>query len=218
MLDQSSKNADVSGASQAPRAQHHADPDSITCDVHRVQYVLSSVQPGTHVYFGHLSESGQGPFVAATLQRGRALNPDDPEGAQQIVAEYARVLNRDLQRGTFPVSVESLPFAKPTIKTAIKTSVHALLATGQLTEELDDFLETAYVSLADYVAPDLVRLMREYTRAGEELEADPRLAREKTAGAAWQTVADGSRLAGEIARSMAHEAELLKTEFQQLKA
>jgi hypothetical protein len=156
--------------------------------------------------------------VATGLQRGRALNPDDPESAQQIVAEYARVLNRDLQRGAFPVPLDSLPYSKPTIKTAIKTSVLTLLATGQLTDELCDFLETAYVSLADYVAPDLVRLMREYTRAGDDLAADPRLAREKATGAAWQTVTESSRLAGEIARSMATEADLLKTEFQQLMA
>jgi hypothetical protein len=156
--------------------------------------------------------------VATGLHRGPQVNPDDPPSAQQIVAEYARTLDRDLQRGTFPAPVDSLPFAKPTIKTAIKTSVLALLATGQLTDELCDFLETAYVSLADYVAPDLVRLMREYTQAAEDLAADARLAREKTSGPAWQTMSDSSRLAGEIARAMADEAELLKAEFQQLKA
>jgi hypothetical protein len=58
--------------------------------------------------------------------------------------------------------------------------------------------------------------MREYARAGEDLAADPRLAKEKTSGAAWQTMASSSRLAGEIARSMASEAELLRAEFQQL--
>jgi hypothetical protein len=154
--------------------------------------------------------------VANGLQRRPAVNPDDPLSAQQIVAEYARVLNRDLQESRFPVPVDSLPFAKPTIKTAIKTSVLALLSTGQLTEELSEFLQTAYVSLADYVAPDLVRLMREYAQAGEDLAADSRLAREKTTGAAWQTMSGSSRLAGEIARSMATEAEGLRREFQQL--
>jgi hypothetical protein len=154
--------------------------------------------------------------VANGLQTGHAVNPDDPFSAQQIVAEYARVLNRDLESGSFPVPVDSLPFAKPTIKSAIRTSLLALHSSGQLTEELCDFLQTAYVSLADYVAPDLVQLMREYTRAGEELAADPRLAREKTSGAAWQTMAGSSRLAGEIARAVADEAELLRAEFQQL--
>jgi hypothetical protein len=146
------------------------------------------------------------------------MNPDDPPSAKQIVTEYARVLNRDLERGSFPVPVDSLPFAKATIKTAIETSLQALVLSGQLTEELREFLETAYVSLADYVPSDLVQLMREYARAGDELAADPRLAREKTTGAAWQTVAGGSRLAGEIARSIASEADLLKTGFQQLLA
>jgi len=154
--------------------------------------------------------------MATGLQTPPAVNPDDPLSAKQIVTEYARVLNRDLERGIFPVAIDSLPFAKPTIKTAIETSLLTLVSTGQLTEELRDFLETAYVSLADYVPADLVQLMREYARAGDDLAADPRLAREKTTGAAWQTVAGGSRLAGEIARNIASEADLLKTGFQQL--
>jgi hypothetical protein len=154
--------------------------------------------------------------MATGLQIPPAVNPEDPLDAKQIVTEYARVLNRDLERGIFPVAIDSLPFAKPIIKTAIETSLLALVSTGQLTEELREFLETAYVSLADYVPADLVQLMREYSRAGDDLAADPRLAREKTTGAAWQTVAGGSRLAGEIARSIASEADLLKTTFQQL--
>ena len=154
--------------------------------------------------------------MATSLQTPPAVNPDDPLSAKQIVTEYARVLNRDLERGIFPVAIDSLPFAKPTIKSAIETSLLTLVSTGQLTEVLRDFLETAYVSLADYVPADLVQLMREYARAGDDLAADPRLAREKTTGAAWQTVAGGSRLAGEIARNIASEADLLKTGFQQL--
>jgi hypothetical protein len=154
--------------------------------------------------------------MATGLQMSPAVNPQDPLNAQQIVTEYARVLNRDLERAIFPVAIDSLPFAKPTIKAAIETSLLALVSTGQLTEELREFLETAYVSLADYVPADLVQLMREYSRAGDDLAADPRLAREKTTGAAWQTVAGGSRLAGEIARSIASEADLLKTGFQRL--
>jgi hypothetical protein len=154
--------------------------------------------------------------MANGLQAKRAVNPENPAGAKQIVTEYARLLNRDLEKGTFPVPIDSLPFAKATIKTAIETSVQALVSTGQLTDELRDFLQTAYISLADYVSSDLVQLMREYARAGNDLAADPRLAREKTTGAAWQTLTGGSRLAGEIARTIATEAELLKTEFQQL--
>ena len=154
--------------------------------------------------------------MATGLQGRPAVNPDDPAGAKQIVAEYARILNRDLERGRFPLPDDSLPHAKQTIKIAIETSLLALMSSGQLTQELRDFLETAYVSLADYVAPDLARLMREYTSAGDDLAADPRLAREKTSGAAWQTITDGSRLAGEIARAMADEADQLKSDFQKL--
>jgi hypothetical protein len=144
------------------------------------------------------------------------VNPEDPVSAQQIVAEYARVLDRDLQQGSFPVPVDSLPFAKPAIETAIKTSVAALVSSGQLTDDLREFLQTAYVSLADYVAPDLVQLMSEYTRAAEDLATDQRLTREKTTGSAWQRLTDSGRLAGEIARSIASEAERLRMEFQQL--
>src|SRR6266498_3643881 len=54
--------------------------------------------------------------MATSLQTPPAVNPDDPLSAKQIVTEYARVLNRDLERGIFPAAIDSLPFAKPTIK------------------------------------------------------------------------------------------------------
>jgi hypothetical protein len=146
------------------------------------------------------------------------VNPGDPFSAQQIVAEYVRVLERDLENGALPAPLESLPFAKPTIQTAIKTSVASLSSTGQLTPELMAFLETAYVSLADYLPPDLLRLIVEYSRAADELAADTRLAREKTASAAWKTVSESGRLAGEIARSIAEQAEELRQEFKQMLA
>jgi hypothetical protein len=148
--------------------------------------------------------------------RGVNVNPEDPVSAQQIVAEYARVLDRDLQKGMFPVPVDSLPFAKPAIETAIKTSVIALASSGQLTDDLREFLQTAYVSLADYVAADLVQLMSEYTRAADDLTTDHRMTREKTTGPAWQRLTESSRLAGEIARSIALDAARLRTEFQRL--
>jgi hypothetical protein len=146
------------------------------------------------------------------------VNPSDPVSAQQIVSEYARVLGRDLERGNLPAPIDSLPFAKAAIKTAIETSIQSLASTGQLTDDLREFLETAYVSLAEYVPADFVQLMTEYTRAGDALAADARLAREKTSGPAWQTLTESSRLAGEIARSMASEAEQLRLEFHRLMA
>lgn len=147
-----------------------------------------------------------------------AVNPGDPFSAQQIVAAYARVLERDLESGALPAPLESLPFAKPTIQTAIKTSVTSLSSSGQLTPELMEFLETAYVSLADYLPPDLLQLIVEYTRAAEELAADTRLAREKTSTPAWKTVSESGRLAGAIARSIADQAEELRKEFKQMLA
>ena len=146
------------------------------------------------------------------------MNPGDPFSAQQIVAEYARVLEHDLESGALPAPLESLPFAKPAIQTAIKTSVASLSSTGQLTPELSEFLETAYVSLADYLPPDLLRLIVEYTRAADELAADTRLAREKTSTPAWKTVSETGRLAGEIARSITQQAEELRKEFKQMLA
>jgi len=141
------------------------------------------------------------------------VNPEDPESAQRIVAEYASVLERHLSDGDLPATLESLPYPKQTIKSAIRTSVETIAAAGLMTDELREFLKTAYVSLADYVAADLVALMNEYRRAAEDVAADRRLAREKAGGAAWQTLASSGPLAGEIARTIASDAEVLSAEF-----
>ena len=135
----------------------------------------------------------------------------DPGIAQQIVAEYARLLERQTE---WPASLDDLPYPKRTIKSAIYAACRALVSNGQLTDELREFLETAYVSLADYVGADLSRLMLDYQRAGADFAGDARRAREKTTTDAWRTIADSSQLAGEIARSIAEEAELLRAEFQ----
>src|SRR5262249_14422873 len=141
------------------------------------------------------------------------MNPEDPESAQRIVADYAGVLERTFESGDWPGTVDALPYPKQTIKSAIRTSVDMLASNGILTNDLREFLETAYISLADFVSVDVVQLMTEYQRAGTSLEVDQRLVREKIAGPAWQTIAETGTLAGGIARSIAEEAELLKTEF-----
>lgn len=141
------------------------------------------------------------------------MNPEDPESAQQIVAEYARVLERALDSSSLPAPVDSLPYAKATIKVAIQTSVLALKTQGALTDALREFLQTAYVALADFVPADLVRLMTGYQQAGTDLAADPRLVKEKLEGGAWRTVTETSRMAGEIARGVSQEAEALRDEF-----
>jgi hypothetical protein len=64
------------------------------------------------------------------------------------------------------------------------------------------------------VDDEFATLLREYVRAGEELAADRRPAREKAETAVWQRVTEQSRLAGEIARSISAEADGLRDEFR----
>lgn len=144
------------------------------------------------------------------------MNPQDPQVAQTIVSEYATVLEgRTLESGD-PVTLSTLPYPKDTIKSAIRTSVTALMASGQMTDELREFLETAYVSLADYLDDELARLMAEYRDAGARLAAESGPAADRQASQAWQTLQRTSRLAGEIASAMARETEALRHEFQRL--
>src|SRR6476659_3757978 len=141
------------------------------------------------------------------------MNSDDPLDAQQVVAEYARVLERDIAENRHPGRADSLPYAKRVIKDAIRTSVETLVRSGTLTAELREFLEVAYTSLADYIDRDLVDLMTEYRRSAADLAAVARSPPEKITTTAWRTVAGSSALAGEVARSIATEAEALKSEF-----
>jgi len=144
------------------------------------------------------------------------MDPLDPLDAQQVVVEYARVLERDLSEQRHPSRVDSLPYAKPVIKSAIQTSVASVMQSGQMTDDLRDFLCTAYVSLADYIESELVELMTQFRDSAAELAATAPSPREKTATAAWQTVASSGALAGEVARTIAAEAEHLRQEFDTL--
>jgi len=145
------------------------------------------------------------------------MNPANPESAQRIVAEYVGLLERDTENATYPSSVNALPYPKPTIKQAIRTCVVALEASGQMTEELREFLEFAYLSLADYVDDDLIKVLIEFREAGETLAVDGRLAREKLGSPAWKTLAGSSRLAGQVARAIAEDTEALRLEFSELR-
>ena len=139
------------------------------------------------------------------------MNPDNSESAHGIVVEYARVLEEG-QADAFPASVRALPYPKQTIKTAILTCVRALRQQGQLTDDMREFLEQAYVALADYVDDDLVRVMMEYRESLASI-ADVQAARDKLHTAAWQRIAETSRLAGEIAKSIAEDTAALRAEF-----
>jgi hypothetical protein len=139
------------------------------------------------------------------------MNPDDPDSAHRIVAAYARVLEQsDAQ--AFPASVRALPYPKQTIKAAIVTCATTLASAQQLTPDMRDFLEQAFVALADYVDEDLVRIMAEY-RESLAVIGDAQ-ARDRVHTPAWQRIAETSRLAGEIARSIADETAALRLEFR----
>src|SRR5918992_2481366 len=140
------------------------------------------------------------------------MNPDDPESAQRIVTDYVTVLEHG-DSLAYPASVRLLPYPKQTIKSAILTCAASLRQTDQLTGEMHDFLEQAYSALADYTDDDLVQVMAEYREALAAV-ADVRSAREKLSTPAWQRIAETSRLAGEIARSIADETAALRLEFR----
>lgn len=138
----------------------------------------------------------------------------DPGAAQQIVAEYARMLERHAAEDVYPVPVTELPYPKPTIRAAIEQSVRTLSSMGQLSDELRDYLEIAYVSLADYVDMEVVTLMREHRRAAERLAIEGLPVNERVSSPAWTRMAETSRLAGEIAKAIADESQELRSEFQ----
>ncbi len=142
------------------------------------------------------------------------LDPNNPTDAQGIVGAYLKLVETHALADVYPGSLRDLPHTKETLRSAFKTSVTALVSGGQLTTELREYLEIAYVSLADYIADESVTLLREYARAGEELAADSRLARERTATDAWRRITDQSRLAGQIALAISTEADQLRAEFR----
>ena len=135
--------------------------------------------------------------------------------AQQVVVEYARVLARDLSENRLPERVDVLPFSKTVIRDAIETSVTFMSSTSGLTDEMREFFETAYVSLAEYLEAELVSLVQDYRRAAEELSAGATVA-DRTSTPAWRTLAEGAGLAAEIARATTAEAEELRARFHQL--
>jgi hypothetical protein len=148
------------------------------------------------------------------LHADRNVNPRDPESAQQIVAEYAALLERESQDGVYPGLARQLPYPKNTIKQAIETCALALAANQRMTGELRDFLEVAYVSLADYLDDDLARLMTEFHEASESFANDGRHVREKLDTSSWNVLTGSSRLAGDIALSVARDTEALRAEFK----
>jgi hypothetical protein len=137
-----------------------------------------------------------------------------PPDAHRIMAAYLKVVEQHAAADVYPGSVRDLPHSRETIRSAFRTAVPALVAAGELTPDLRDYLEIAYVSLADYLDDESATLLREFARAGSELAADERMAREKTTGDAWRRVSEQSRLAGQLARTISHNADELRDEFR----
>lgn len=144
------------------------------------------------------------------------MDTTDPHVAQQIVGAYAALLEQHAVQDVHAASLAVLPYPKEVIKASVRTSVAALASTGALTDELRDFLEVAYISLADYIEDDLVRLVHEHQQASAALAADGRLATEKRTTPAWQCLAETSRLVGKIAKAMAEDTDALRKEFRAL--
>ena len=142
------------------------------------------------------------------------MDPLTPHEAQRIVASYLKVVEAHTETNVYPCSIDELPESKEIIRAAFRTCIAALGSTGELTSELRDYLEVAYVSLADYVSAECMTLLREYGLAGEQLASDPRLARERAGTDAWRRLSEQSRLAGQLAREISGDADRLRTEFR----
>jgi hypothetical protein len=149
------------------------------------------------------------------MQASMSDTDTDLAFAQQVVVEYARTLEQDLNENRFPARVDSLPFAKAAIQDAIETSIRHLSSKSALTDDLREFFEIAYVSLAEYLEPELVTLVLEYRRAAEDLSAGTTVA-DRTSTASWRTLAEGAGLAANVARATTMEAHELRARFQQL--
>jgi hypothetical protein len=143
------------------------------------------------------------------------MNPQDPESAHRIVAEFAELHERHISTAQLPASVRTLAYPKQTIKHAILTCLHTLQSTDQLTPDLREWLEEAYAGLAEYLDDELVRVVVEYRAAAETVAAEPMAARDKVHTPAWGRLAETGRLAGEVARAIAEDAVRLRGEFRQ---
>jgi hypothetical protein len=146
------------------------------------------------------------------------MDPQNPADAQRVVSAYVTLLGRDQDEHRYPLSRSALPYSKDVIRRSLRTVTLAVIETEQMTQEMSQFLEEAYVALADYVEDDLARLLTEYQAAGQALEREPATGRGKMSSAAWQQLAATSALAGQIASAIAVESSELRLEFQSLQA
>lgn len=142
------------------------------------------------------------------------MNPQDPESAHRIVAEFAALHEQHVTSGHLPAPLRTLAYPKQTTKEAILTCVRTLERSEQLTQEMLDWLEEAYAALAEYVDEELVRVVAEYREAAESLTTSGLAARDRMQTPAWGTLAETGRLAGNVARAIAEDAAGLREEFR----
>jgi hypothetical protein len=143
------------------------------------------------------------------------MNPQDPESAHRIVADYAALHEQHVTSGRLPAPVRTLAYPKQTIQEAVLTCVRTLDRSGQLTHEMLDWLEEAYAGLAEYLDEELVRVVTEYRDAAEALGAEGLAARDKVHTPAWGRLTETGRLAGNVARAISEDAARLRVEFRE---
>jgi len=142
------------------------------------------------------------------------MNPQDPESAHRIVADFAAAHEEHVTSGRLPASVRTLAYPKQTIKEGILTCVRTLERSQQLTPEMLDWLEEAYAALAEYVDEELVQVVTEYREAAESLTTSGLAARDRVGTPAWGRLAETGRLAGNVARAISEDAVRLRVEFR----
>lgn len=142
------------------------------------------------------------------------MSPHVPEQAQQIVVAYAARLDEHAASGRQLLPLSTLPYPKAVIRQAIQTVTSAVFETKQMTGPMNEFLEAAYVALADYVDDDLARLLSQHFDAGAALEAEGAIGKEKTKTAAWRVAAETGPLVGRIGQAIAQESAELRLEYQ----
>src|ERR1700741_3108819 len=91
--------------------------------------------------------------------------PLNPVTAQQLVARYVALVEEHTNARAFPAPVTTLPASKAAIKDAVRMVLRALVASRQLTTELTEFLEEAFVALSNYVDEELAALAADHRRA-----------------------------------------------------
>ena len=140
---------------------------------------------------------------------------EDPERAQTVVADYVAVLERHISQKEHPAPLASLPHPKETIRRSIQACTVSLVSTGQMTADLRDFLQVAYVSLADYQPDDLIQLLADFDAASRDLGAQDGPTRERARSAAWSRLSTTGSLVAKVAQSIADESAALRSEFDE---